>query len=202
MNRIAFGIAALALGVTAGTSRSAAQRPYESGSTRPISIGLGGGVSVPVSDYKESFKNGFNGFNLRGLPIAPRLDFTFQKLNIKETQLSGTGFTGGKSQILSGLGNLTYSLGVGPIRPYILAGLGVYNLKTEVESESAGTEPEASNTQTKFGINGGAGLLLKLGGISAYIEGRIDNIFTQENQNVGQNIKSVKIVPVTFGLVF
>src|SRR5919204_3749064 len=172
MNRIAFGIAALALGVTAGTSRSAAQRPYESGSTRPISIGLGGGVSVPVSDYRDSFKNGFNGqgfirFNLRGLPIAPRLDFTFQKLNIKESQLSGTGFTGGKSQIMSGLGNLTYSLGVGPIRPYILAGLGVYNLKTEVETESGTSEPEASNTQTKFGINGGARLLIKLGGVFA-----------------------------------
>ena len=207
MRRIACGVAAVALGVLLSDSVGAAQGSYGTTSTRPISVGLGGGVSVPVSDYKEAFKSGFNGqgfirFNLRGLPIAPRIDFTFQKLNIKETQLSGTGFTDGKSQILGGLGNLTYSLGVGPIRPYIVAGLGVYNLKQELETGSAASEPEQSVTQTRFGINGGAGLLIKLGGISAYLEGRIDNIYTDQAKNIQQNVKSVKIIPVTFGLVF
>src|SRR5215216_5539753 len=102
MTRIASAAAAVALGVMARVSTTAAQRPDAAMSTRPISVGIGGGVSVPVSDYKDSFKNGFNGqgfirFNLRGLPIAPRIDFTFQNLELKETQLNGTGFSDGKS---------------------------------------------------------------------------------------------------------
>ncbi len=207
MRRIASAAAAVALGVLAGTSTGRAQRPYESGSTRPISIGFGGGVSVPVSDYKESFKNGFNGqgfirFNLPGVPIAPRIDVTFQRLDWREGQFEVGDprrfITGGNSQILGGLANLTYGLGAGPIRPYILAGLGAYNVKTELESGSS----TPSDSRTKFGINGGAGITFRLGAISAYVEGRIDNIYTSEDQDVGANLKSVKVIPVTFGVVF
>ena len=32
-----------------------------SGSTRPIRIAFGGGVSVPTGDYKKAFDNGING---------------------------------------------------------------------------------------------------------------------------------------------
>jgi opacity protein-like surface antigen len=209
MRRIAYGATAVALGVMAGVSTAAAQRPYEmeSGSTRPISIGIGGGVSVPVSDYKKSFDNGFNGqgfirFNLPGLPISPRIDFTWQRLDMKdvETGVPGVGTVDGYNQILGGLANLTYGLSAGPIRPYILAGLGVYNLKFQQESEDGGGSFDES--ETKFGVNGGAGITFRLGRIAAYLEGRIDNVWTSDDQDVEENLKTVRVIPVTFGIVF
>ena len=210
MRRIASGVAAVALGVMAGVATAAAQRPYEmeSGSTRPISVGLGGGVSVPVSDYKKSFDNGFNGqgfirFNLPGLPIAPRIDFSLQRLDMKdiETGVPGVGTVDGYNQILGGLANLTYGLSAGPIRPYILAGVGVYNLKFQQESEDA-AGAEQSFSETKFGVNGGAGITFRLGRIAAYLEGRVDNVWTSDNQDIDENLKSIRVIPITFGIVF
>ena len=210
MKRIVSGAAAIALGVMAGVATAAAQRPYEmeSGSTRPISIGFGGGVSVPLSDYKKSFDNGFNGqgfirFNIPGLPISPRLDFTLQRLDMKDIQtgVPGVGTLDGYNQILGGLANLTYGLGVGPIRPYILAGLGDYNLKFQQESEESSSST-SSFSDTKFGVNGGAGITIRLGRIAAYLEGRIDNVWTSEDQDFEANLKAVRVIPVTFGIVF
>ena len=205
MRRIASRLAAVALGAMAGVSTAAAQQPYEAGSTRPISIGIGGGVSVPVSDYKESFKNGFNGqgfvrLNLPGLPIAPRIDFTFQQLDLKDVQrdVGDPLLSGGNSQILGGLANLTYGLGVGAVRPYVLAGVGVYYLRFETESGST----TSSISDTRFGVNGGAGVTFRLGAISAYLEGRIDNVWTSDDQDFRENVRSVRVIPVTFGLVF
>jgi len=48
------------------------------GSNRPVSFGIGGGVSVPVSDASDAFDTGFNGqgfvrFNLPQFPIQPRV---------------------------------------------------------------------------------------------------------------------------------
>ena len=76
-----------------------------------------------------------------------------------------------------------------------MAGLGVYNFKTDVTGI-----PNASSTDTRFGVNGGAGLVVKLGSlVSGYVEGRLDNVFSQKGL-----IKSdqVQVIPVTFGVVF
>ncbi len=82
----------------------------------------------------------------------------------------------------------------GAVRPYIVAGFGAYNFKTESDS----TDAESSST-TNFGINGGAGIVLRLGAISAYIEGRVDNVYSDAGAITADQIK---VVPVTFGLVF
>ncbi len=68
--------------IAAVCSTASAQYPGME-STRPVSFGIGGGVSVPTSDAGEAFKNGWNGqgfvrLNLRSFPFSPRADFTFQ----------------------------------------------------------------------------------------------------------------------------
>jgi opacity protein-like surface antigen len=85
----------------------------------------------------------------------------------------------------------------GPIRPYIIAGLGLYNLKTD----PTGVPNVSSKSDTRFGINGGGGVLLRLGQtLSGYVEGRIDNVYTDTGGFV--NASQVQVVPVTFGIVF
>ena len=161
-----------------------------------VTLGVGGGMSMPVSDAGDAFKNGFNvqGFarlNVPKLPVMPRLDLNFSRFDLDDAQ---TGVPG-TSQIIAGLANLQISvLPLGPVRPYVIAGLGAYNLQTKLE----GTSP-TSVTDTRFGINGGAGVALNFGKINGYIEGRVDNVFTQKGMIDSEQIQ---VVPVTFGLTF
>lgn len=178
-------------------------------SGRILSIGLGGGVTVPVSDAKDAFDSGFNGhgfvrLNLPLFPIQPRLDFTFQKLDVKDVQFaapdfaSGGTYTGGEQQVLSGLAQAQLALvRSGPVQPYVVAGVGLSSFKTTLEGDT-GTA-SVDDTATKLTVNGGAGVNLKLGGLSGYVEGRIQNIM---NDGELVDFKSVQLVPVSFGIVF
>jgi len=177
-----------------------AQMHDELSSNRLISFGIGGGVSVPVKDAQDAFKQGVNGqgfvrFNLHFLPIQPRLDFTFSSLDFDEAKV---GFTG-TGQVMAGLANLQmYLVQSGPIRPYIVAGVGAYNIKTETDATSSLAATEIS--ETRFGVNGGGGLVIKLGSVvSLYAERRVDNVFTDKGLIEADQIQ---VVPVTFGLVF
>jgi opacity protein-like surface antigen len=161
-----------------------------------FTVGVGGGMSVPVSDAGDVFKSGMHmqGFarlKVPSLPVMPRFDLNYSRLNFDEAKVG----VPGTSQILSGLANLQLSvLPLGPVKPYIIAGLGAYNLKTKTD----GVSP-TSVSQTKFGINGGAGLALHLGKLSGFVEGRVDNVFTEKGMIDTQQIQ---VVPVTFGLTF
>ena len=177
---------------------AAAQMHDELSSNRLISIGIGGGVSVPVKDADEAFENGFNGqgflrFNLRMLPIQPRLDFTFSSFDLDDAKVAmpGTG------QIMAGLANFQmYLVQSGPIRPYIVAGVGAYNIKMETK----GLLAEAETSETRFGVNAGGGLVIKLGSVvSLYAEGRVDNVYTEEGLI---ETDQIQVVPVSFGIVF
>ena len=171
------------------------------GSNRIVSFGIGGGVSVPVSDASDAFNTGFNGqgfvrFNLHQLPIQPRVDFTFSKFDVKDVTLATPGATG-TGQIFAGIANVQYSLmHAGFLRPYIVAGLGAYNTKTDIN----GIPNVTGSSSTDFGINAGLGAVFKLGSaVSGYIEGRIDNVYSSKGMI---DADQVQVVPVTFGLVF
>ena len=173
----------------------------EMGSNRLVSIGIGGGVSVPVSDAKDAFDNGFNGqgfvrFNLHQLPIQPRLDFTFSKFDVKDVQLQTPG-SSGTGQIFAGIANVQFALThSGPVRPYIVGGIGAYNTKTDIN----GVPNVSGTSSTDFGINAGVGTLFKLGSmVHGYVEGRIDNVYSNKGMI---DADQVQVIPVTFGIVF
>lgn len=178
-------VVALSLTVLYAASASAMGRPFQ--------IGFGGGVSVPVSDAKSAFDNGFHGkamiqFKPPVLPFSVGASFGYEKFDLKSLAPGSTG-TG---RILSALGNVNYEFPAGPIKPYVTAGLGAYNLNSSVDGVSG-------SSQTKFGIDGGLGVKFGLGGISAFAEGRIENIFTDQGLNQSAN---TQVIPVTFGVFF
>lgn len=184
--------AALALLALLPTVGSAGERPFK--------IGFGGGTSVPMSDTKDAFKNGYHGramfmWNGPGLPVGLRGALGYEKLDLKSLSPG----TSGDATILSGLGNITLGFPVGPIKPYILAGVGAFNTKTQSSGSTA------SPSKTQFGIDGGAGVELKFGAISAFLEGRMENIYTDKGFSTALgSAKEFKtqIIPVTFGVFF
>jgi len=139
-----FVMCAVALSlVVMSTAASAMERPFK--------IGFGGGVSVPVSDAKSAFDNGFHGkamlqWKTPAFPLALGASLGYEQFSLNSLAAGVTG-TG---KILSALGNVSYGFPVGPVKPYLIAGLGAYNMKSSVMGVSG-------DSQTKFGIDGGAG---------------------------------------------
>src|SRR5690606_7721204 len=135
-------VAGVLLAVVASAAPVAAQLPMEPQAPERhfIRIGFGGGVIVPTDDAADAFDNGVNGqaFLLidPGLGFPIRLNLGYQKFDWKDALFPGV--TGGESQILSGVAGLTFDLfRIGPVRPYLMAGLGAFNLKETLEGTAA-----------------------------------------------------------------
>ncbi len=222
MSRTSIG-AAVTLALTVACVSASAQYVAPTGAHfYHVSIGLGGGVTVPTGNSATPISTGWNGqayvliHLLKGLP-AIRLNAGYSRSTYKN---DGTGFSTGASvpgyfgkqqEVLSGIGGLNLNLfHIGPITPYITAGIGAFDVRTTIDtsqqttggggplppgSTSAGTIQSSLN----FGIDAGGGLSLALGRVSAFVEGRVQNVYT----NGGGLIKSSKhimAVPVSFGV--
>jgi len=168
---------------------------------KPFEIGFGGGASVPVSHAKDAFKTGWHGsgivrLNLPMMPFGFQGNFTYNHFSLDKPNV---GF-GGSGRILSGIADARFGIPLpGPIKPYLLAGVGTYNIKANPDSTGA----LAAASTTKFGINGGGGVTIDFPGlpVHAFVEGKVENIYTDKGLNtaVTQDFKT-QIIPVTFGI--
>ena len=168
---------------------------------KPFQIGFGGGASIPVSDTKDAFKSGWHGsgivrLNLPMMPFGLQGNFSYNHFSLDQQNV---GFAG-SGRILSGIAAARFGLPIpGPIKPYLLAGIGTYNIKANPDQSGA----PASNSTTKFGINGGGGVNIDVPGlpVHAFLEGKIENIYTDQGLNsaVVKDFKT-RIIPVTFGI--
>ena len=209
-NTTLFGLAAVS--AMAFSPVGAQVRMNQQGSGRPISIAFGGGASVPIGSYKDALKAGWNTqgsiiFHLSGLPLALRADLNYNKFTFKEDLPFSTGGTGGTitttsditQQVLGGLANVSIPFHMGPVSPYITAGLAGFNIQTKLSDAVEGAEDKSD---TKFAVNGGVGLSMRLFGASAFIEAKLNNIYTDKEFISGKELKSLQFIPVTFGFLF
>lgn len=165
-----------------------------------VQVGFGGGMSVPTSNVKEAFENGVHGrgfmlFNIPGLPSF-RFDLSATKFDWKEALPGAPATMTGESLVLGGLGNISINLLKGPIRPYVMAGVGAFHIRNELQTSG---EPDESSSQTRFGVDGGAGLAIKIKRLEMFVEGRVQNVYTERGVI---DTKSIQTVPVTFGIIF
>jgi hypothetical protein len=172
-----------------------------------VRLGVGGGMSVPTSNAADAFKNGVNAqaYVLLSPPMLPTLRFNlgYQKFNFKDTfrdaLLGGGAAAGdveGETTLLSGVGGISFTvLPLGPVRTYVTAGVGAFHIKDMLQQSSG----DSTSTSTRFGIDGGAGIALKLGRLEAFVEGRLQNVYTAEGWI---DTKTITAIPVTFGLLF
>jgi hypothetical protein len=183
--------------VAVSTFAAASTVSAQSTGRRLVHIGFGGGASVPTSHAADVLKTGVNGqgFILIDTGLLPvfRVNLGYNRFDIKEAFLGGQE---GQASIVSGLGGLSMDLiRVGPVRPYVMASLGAFHLKETVDDGTGETE----SSQTSFGIDGGAGLTIRLGPIAAFIEGRVQNAYTDKGLI---DTKTITAIPVTFGILF
>jgi opacity protein-like surface antigen len=179
MKRIAFSV--LAVLSLAGVGGLSAQQG--------VRVGLGGGLVLPMGDYKKIDKMGWliGGdvtYWLTGAPVGLRADLQYSQTSEK------SGVTPHKSKILGGLAEVVYAFGTeaDQVRPYILGGVGYYNVKFTVSGVSA--------DESKVGFGGGAGVAFKVGTGSTrvFVEGKYVSVSTSGS--------SVTFVPIRAGIRF
>lgn len=180
MRGISKGFAALALGLLLGAPAAHAQAEFS----------LGGGVGIPLGDFDDVAKLGWQGtaavsFAPANMPIGFQLDGSYGRYS-DDSPLDL------KSQFIYGTANVVYRFATAPetrFRPYLIGGGGVYNLKA-TGSDVIG-DP---GSETKFGVNAGAGFDIKAGGAGLFVEGRFHNVFTD-----GPN---TQFIPLNVGVRF
>ena len=177
-------VAASTLMITAATSLPA---------QRPISIGLGGGASVPQGDLRDGATTGWHALGTLALstlmqPIGLRLDVAYNRFAFSDDArlLAGEdGFSTTSSATL----NATYRLPMtnSPLSPYLITGLGAYRSECSVDPGCDAT--------TRYGWNVGLGTKLYALGFRSFLEARY-------HRTEGRGGADVHFFPVTLGLMF
>jgi hypothetical protein len=166
------------------------------GSSRPISLVLSGGLTVPSADLGDLHDAGLHYdaaliLNIPGFPIALRPEFSLTQFKLKDPVLVAPG-ADDVTNMMAFMGNIEVPLGGGL---YVLAGGGILNLSVP-EALTPDGEEESSK---KFAFDAGAGLRFALGGIRGFVEARI-GAASYEQGKVG--FSKAQFIPITFGLVF
>jgi hypothetical protein len=161
-----------------------------------VEFSLGGGIGVPLSTFDDVAKLGWHGlaglsFVPTGWPVGIQIDGSYQQYKLDE-DVVGSGSL--KDRLIMGTGNVVYKFKTSEestFRPYLIGGAGVYNVKVTGSSD-VGNVLDTSGSQTKFGLNGGAGFDFKAGSAGLFVEGRFHDVFTDG--------KDLKFIPITVGV--
>lgn len=165
------------------------------GSTRPISLVISGGLTLPAGDLGDFHDSGFHYdasliFNIPGFPIGLRPEFSLTQLKLKDAVLAAPG-ADDMTNMMAFLGNIEIGIGGGL---YVLAGGGILSLSAPDALTGAGEE-----SSKKFTFDAGAGLRFALGSVRGFVEARI-GAASYDAGKVG--FSKAQFIPVTFGLVF
>jgi len=189
-------LVAVALVLSAASSVARGQFPGMGGSTRPISLVVSGGMTLPAGDLGDFHDSGFHYdasllLNIPGFPLTLRPEFSLTQLKLKNPILA-TPDADDMTSMMAFMGNIEVPLGGGL---YVLAGGGLLNMSVP-EALAPDGEEESSN---KFTFDAGAGLRFALGGMRGFVEARI-GAASYEQGKVG--FSKAQFIPITFGLVF
>ncbi len=185
--RVPKTVMALALGALASAAPLHAQG---------AEFSLGGGLGLPLGNFNDIAKLGFHGmagvsFIPSGWPVGIQVDGQFHQFRLDDDVVDPNGL---KNRFLIGTGNLVYKFKTSEessFRPYLIGGGGVYNVKT-TGADNLGGVVGTDGSQTKFGINAGAGFDFKAGSIGAFVEGRFHNVFFTGSD--------LNFIPITVGI--
>lgn len=162
----------------------------------PARFGIVGGGTFPLGNLSDIASSGWHAGALvdLGLPLVPlgfRVEGAWHQLGTKtftENTPGGAFTSTEKARVIAVTLNATYALGPQPlIKPYIIGGVGGYNVRFEPSDRDAFSE-------TRFGINLGAGLRVQLTGFSTFAEIRWHDIFTTGS--------STQMLPISVGVTF
>ena len=160
-------------------------------SAQGVRFGIGGGLLVPMGTYKDGDKMGWlvggdATYWLLGAPVGIRADVQYSQTDSKSSVTPSQ-----TTKLIGGLAEVVYAFGkrADAVRPYILGGVGFYNVKIDVSGLGSGST-------SKVGFGGGAGLAFKLGTGSTrfFVEGKFVSVSTSPN--------TLSFLPIRAGLRF
>jgi opacity protein-like surface antigen len=194
-------IALLALTAVAPSQAHAQQR-----APRVLTVGLGGGGTVPVGDFANDVKTGWNGLAyLQYQPVgqgpwAVRAEAQYSGARYTDDFLFDVGATEdddlSNSVLYAGV-SAVYHLGRpgAAARPYLVGGLGLYQLTARL-TDAGGVS--VSDSESGFGFNGGAGM--RFGGpIAIFVETRFHQFSITPD---GGEKSTSQFIPVSIGITF
>ncbi|MBA3258172.1 MAG: outer membrane beta-barrel protein [Gemmatimonadales bacterium] len=158
-----------------------------------LSFGVGAGAVMPTGTYGDFNSMGWNVTAVARLkpPVAPlglQVDGFYNRFGLE----SGID---GHSSIIGATANAVFAFpSVSPVRPYLLGGAGVYNQKASVAGESA--------SQTKVGLNAGAGFDFALGSAKLFADARFHAILKGSVDATTGDEATAYMIPITLGLRF
>lgn len=154
------------------------------------SFHVAGGITLPMGDFGDVFSTGFQGlggvtFGLGGLPFALRVD-GFYGQNSGDEDVTGPDV---KVKMFGGMagGQFNFGSGPSPVKPYILAQVGMVNSKVDVPNVDLDGE-------TDFAFGAGGGINFGLGSMAAFVEGQYVSVMTED--------ESSNFIAARFGLRF
>jgi hypothetical protein len=155
----------------------------------PIAFGVTAGASKAIGDFSDGLNLGYHGGALAQwssptMPFGIRGDVVYHRFSAKDVD-ANISFTVGT---LNAVWNFPMEKDA-QVVPYLIGGVGYYH--ASFSCDECGGESDSDN---KFGINGGAGVTIPLSGFSTFIEARVHNVFTDGG--------ATRFVPISVGLMF
>ena len=170
-------------------------------------LGVSGGAMIPVEDEADVFNVGWNAMlvipiNFGTSPFGIRLDGQYSEIDPKSEIVD---FNNGNTRIIDGTFDFVLGPHFGAFQPYLIGGVGVYDLRFRGEDVTAGNVFESSTT--RFGWNAGLGFAFRVGNSNThvFVEGRYTSISLNGNQfsdSVDTGGRRFTLIPVNVGLIF
>lgn len=173
---------------------------------RVLSVGLGGGGAVPVGDFANDVKTGWNvNGHLQYQPVAEgpwavRAEVMYMRSDLTDEAISAGGGTTDQtwtnSVLYAGVAAPFFLAGrAGSVRPYVIGGLGLYSQTIKLD-DTGGIS--SSVTETGFGFNGGAGIRFG-GSMGLFVEARFHQFSITPT---GGEKTTAQFIPVSLGFTF
>jgi len=182
MRRVLEVVVTVVIAAVAGTSGAAAQS---------VRYGIGGGLIAPSGDYSNLDQAGWHALGKVDLripmsPVGVRVDGMYGRTSHQNGVEGNTKLAGGTADLV-----VNIPLAVPMVKPYLLAGVGVANVKTSIPSLSVDT------SATKVAFGGGAGVSIGVGPVHGFVEARY---LTVPSSYLSGN--ATGFLPITAGLTF
>jgi len=169
-------------------------------------FGITGGADFPLQDQSDVYKTGWNGgllfaINFGDTPFGLRFQATYDEMHLKEFALFPN--ASGKTRIIAGVGDLVIGARHGAVQPYLIGGVGAYDLRFSGQDFS---DNPFSDSTTRFGWNAGGGLAFSLGRTSRmFVEARYTSVSVDSDRfsnSIHTGGTRFTFLPVNLGFVF
>ena len=157
-----------------------------------FSIGVAGGGTTASGSINNRQDMGYNGLIAvqAGLPLIPfkiRADVQYNSFGGSSfTSAFGQAAAGTDARVISGSLNAVFALLPGPVKPYLIGGVGYYDTKFT-----------GTGSTRKLGYNYGAGVKVT----KLFVEARMHTV-QNSSFNVANGRSTAKFIPISIGFMF